>query len=190
MSLLSSSRRRRSRRRTSAASTGRRRRRRGSVIQIVLAVVLCAAVAGGAVLGVRELSAAREKSKVRDVVGELRYACNNMDANALLDIINPAIADPLKLAAAVSGTNKNELMETIFSSLNGRLENVDVEEVLRSLSYEIKSIRLSGRQARVTALCTLTVNGIDLSRTATLDMERIEKEWYIMGADLDLGIGR
>lgn len=187
MSIFSSSRRRRRRRHTSAAATTtRRRRRRSPLPKILLAVVVCVVLAGGVVFGVRTVTSSQEKAKIQDVVGELRYACNNMDANALLDVINPTIADPLKLAAAVTGTNKNELMESIFSSLNGKVENVDIEEVLRSLDYEIKNIQVSGQYARVTALCTLTVNGIELSRTATLDMQRIEGEWYVMRADMDL----
>ena len=174
---------------SSGASQIRRRRRRSSFPRILLPVALAALLVVGAIFGVRALRDAQEKSKIQDVVGELRYACQNMDANALLDIVNPDIADPLKLAAAVTGTNKNELMEKIFASLSKPVENVDLEEVLRSLNYEIQNIQVSGRYARVTVLCTLTVGDVDLSRPATLDMERIEDQWYIMSADINLSAG-
>lgn len=190
-----SSRRRRSRRRSFTGNSisglsGTRRRRKGGGLSHMLFPLFCVVVVlGGVAFGVRSVSGIREKSRIEDVVGELRYACQNMDADALLSIVNPNIADPLRMAAAVTNTNKNELMADIFSSLGEPVENVDLEQVLRSLTYEIRKIQVSGRYARVTAQCTLTVNGEIFSREATLELEQIEKKWYIMSADLDLGVG-
>ena len=187
MSLFSS--RRRRRRRSSAAggtAVSRRRRRRGGILPLVLAGLGVVLVAVLLFSGGKALARRGQEAEIRDLVSELRYACNNLDADALLAAVNPTIADPLRLAAAVTGVNKNQILEELFVSMNADLEGVDLEQVLRSLTCEVRDTQIEGPYALTVVTCTMTVNGQSFTRDAWLYLERIQGSWYVMSAELEL----
>lgn len=192
MSLFSS---RRRRRRTSASATAtttrvhrRRRRNAGRVLLAAGVVLLIVAVAAAIFFGRKQITAAREEAAIQDVVSELRYACNNLDADALLNVINPSVADPLRLATALTGANNNEILESVFTGLNSDLEEVDLEQILRSITYEIREIQWESPIALVRTTCTVTVNGETFTRDIYLYMEKISGSWYIMDLEMDLSV--
>ena len=103
-------------------------------------------------------------------------------------MINPTVADPLRLLSALAGANKNEILESAFTGLNSDLEGVDLEQVLRSLTYEVKEIQREDPLALVRTTCTVTVNGEEFTRDLYLYMEKIQGSWYVMDLEMDLSV--
>lgn len=187
MSLFSKRRRRRSSTASAATATSSRRRRRRGKLPLVLPVA-AAAVLLVVVFAVRGVSGARQKAQVEDVVSELRYACNNLDTNALLDLIDPSVADPLRLVALAAGADKTAVLEQIVYALNDGLENIDLERALRSLTMEVKEVQIKKPEALVVAACTIDVEGETFVRDTYLYLQSIQGKWYIIDMDLDLSL--
>lgn len=188
MSLFSKRRRRRSSTASAATATSSRRRRRRGKLPLVLPVAAAVAVLLVVVFAVRGVSGARQKAQVEDVVSELRYACNNLDTNALLDLIDPSVADPLRLVALAAGADKTAVLEQIVYALNDGLENIDLERALRSLTMEVKEVQIKKPEALVVAACTIDVEGETFVRDAYLYLQSIQGKWYIIDMDLDLSL--
>lgn len=168
-------------------STSRRRRRRSSgVLQYVAiaaaAVVLLLVIVFGVGVGKKVYQA----GKIEDTLTEMTYACNNMDADALLAVIDPEVADPLRMWAALGGVNKNEVMGSIFTAICDLSGNVDMEQVLKSITYDVEDVEIEGEYARVTADCTMTVNGEEFARYVTCYLQNIRDKWYIMDMEMSV----
>ena len=175
-------------RNTVGTSANRRRRRRsgGGVLQYVLIGVAVVAVILVLIFGIGAGKKLYQAGKIEDTISELSYACNNMDADALLDVIDPEVADPLRMWAAVGDVNKNEVMGSIFTAICELSGDVDVEQVLSSITYDVEDVQIEDEYAMVTADCTMTVNGEEFARYVTCYLQNIRDKWYIMDMEMSV----
>lgn len=166
----------------------RRRGHRGTKLPIWIAaaagVVLIIALVvflGGRII------AGQRKDKLENTVVELEYSLDSLDADSMLSILNPEIADPIRLLLAVSGYSGTEAMEELLVQLTGSDQMMDsLSEISSSMDAEILDEQIQGKWAYVDTRCSFVVRDQTFARYITFYMSYIEDQWYIMDAEVSV----
>ena len=58
--------------------------------------------------------------------------------------------------------------------------------MLKSITYDVEDVEIEGEYARVTADCTMTVNGEEFARYVTCYLQNIRDKWYIMDMEMSV----
>lgn len=167
-----------------SGSGSRSRRKRGGMpdiryILLGIAAVVLLFVGGRFAYG--KISEVQSGTQIEETLSSAEHAVAGMDAQALLNLIDPDIADPIRLVLAASGVNGNEAMAQTLEQLFGTDFLDSADSMLNSVTMEETGHRIYGKYSTVETLWTLNINGSEFFRYITLDMERIRQKWYITG---------
>lgn len=140
----------------------------------VVAVVLCVAM-------MFSLTGCTAKSEVKSLIKQFEKACNDLDFNAVLECINPKIADNIKTAAGFIGMFTDTDSEEMFDSLSKFLSNDDIggTDFFSSIKIDIKEIEIAEDTATVLTEITYEVGNEKTTREATFKCEMYNEKWYI-----------
>ncbi len=171
-------------RRSKRSSAGRRRSGSKSPLTIVLLAAAGVAVVVVLFLGGRftaeKVGEAKEGTQIKETLTEAQYAIENVDTKALLNIIDPDVADPIRLLLATTGVNGNEAMAQVMSSLLGDDAFDMAQGALNDVQIEVTDSQILGKNAKLETLWTMNINGNEFFRYVTILMEKINKKWYIV----------
>lgn len=171
-------------RRSKRSSAGRRRSGSKSPLTIVLLAAAGVAVVVVLFLGRRftaeKVGEAKEGTQIKETLTEAQYAIENVDTKALLNIIDPDVADPIRLLLATTGVNGNEAMAQVMTSLLGDDAFDMAQGALNDVQIEVTDSQILGKNAKLETLWTMNINGNEFFRYVTILMEKINKKWYIV----------
>lgn len=166
------------------SSTGRSRRGSKSPLAIVLMVLAGVAAAALLFFGGRftaeKVGEAKEGVQIQETLTEAQYAIENVDAKSLLNVIDPDVADPIRLLLATTGVNGNEAMAQVMTSLFGDGAFDTAQGALEDVQIEVTDSQILGKNAKLETLWTMNINGSEFFRYVTIRMEKINKKWYIV----------
>lgn len=152
-------------------------------MQRIIAVLLVALVL------VLSMSGCGKSSKIKDTIREFEYACQNLDLDAILDTIDPYVADPIRLALAlysgVAGEDYEDMLEDVVDSLIGAAfgDRYDPKEFLDTIRITDIKVKTKGSTATVTCELNFEIAGEQFRRDATIYMVEEDDAWYISGID-------
>lgn len=148
---------------------------RKSVRNIALFVLLFALVLGMTACG-------SKTGEIKNLTADFEKACNELDLNAMLDCINPAVADGVKLATGFVGmfTDKDtdEVLDGVASLLLDEAPD-DAKAFFSSIKITTKEIEVDGENATATATIEYTVSGEDYDEEAVFQYLYTDEQWYI-----------
>ena len=166
------------------SSTGRSRRGSKSPLTIVLMVLAGVAAAALLFFGGRftaeKVGEAKVGVQIQETLTEAQYAIENVDAKSLLNVIDPDVADPIRLLLATTGVNGNEAMAQVMTSLFGDGAFDTAQGALEDVQIEVTDSQILGKNAKLETLWTMNINGSEFFRYVTIRMEKINKKWYIV----------
>lgn len=166
-------------------SRTRRHRRSERSLQKTILLVLAGVVAAGLLfwggrLATEKIGEVREGAEIQETLTEAQYAIENVDTKALLNIIDPDVADPIRLLLATTGINGNEAMAKVMTALLGDDAFDTAQGALKDVRIDVTDSRIYGSDARLETLWTIDINGEEFFRYITILMEKINKKWYIV----------
>lgn len=177
-------------RKASVSSRGRKsntgRSRRGSKSPLTIVLMVLAGVAAAALLffggrfTAEKVGEAKEGVQIQETLTEAQYAIENVDAKSLLNVIDPDVADPIRLLLATTGVNGNEAMAQVMTSLFGDGAFDTAQGALEDVQIEVTDSQILGKNAKLETLWTMNINGSEFFRYVTIRMEKINKKWYIV----------
>ena len=149
-------------------------------ISIVLAVVLAAAIA-------LSLTACSAAGGVKKTLRTFEKACNDLNVEAALATVDPAVAGVLKLGTGLLGTLTGKTDEELFSALSAALgAHSDALGIASFKTLKIKTGKVTTSGDTAYAAVNLTYTGLtgqEESRDAVVKLRQSEKTWYITGID-------
>jgi hypothetical protein len=143
------------------------------VASIVLVVLICISLSGCSI---------KEKVGVRVTIHEFQSACNEMDAEKMLECIDPTLVFFLQvLPIPKDKEGLNEFVINIidllyfidFDTVN------DVVEGLESLKIHVIKIRIYSGKASVDARLSYKIDGEKLKEDITLELVKKRGKWYL-----------
>ncbi len=129
----------------------------------------------------------KQKNEIKSVVAEFEYACNTLDVEAILNTINPRVADKIKIALGIYGLffnqDTSEVLESISEALIGDSE-LDGNDFFRSIEIEVREISLDEESAVAEAKVQYIIAGEEYKREAEFKCVYYLEEWYISSFEL------
>ena len=127
------------------------------------------------------------KSRCKNVLKEFEFACNNLDADAILASIHPNIADPIKLGIVTvksfSGDSTDAILEKILDGISGGIESLgsdlNIRDVFSTISINPEKFTVHHKYAEVKCTVSFQIQGISFERLALFYMEKYNKIWYV-----------
>ena len=124
------------------------------------------------------------KSDVKELIGKLETACNDMDVSGILDCVNPDKVAPIKLLVDTIGEGSEALVSYVYEFLGITVTQEESEEepvqtiVLKPTEYVLED-------DRGTVTCTLSFEMGDstVEKEIVLDVIKVDDVWYIDGLE-------
>ena len=127
-------------------------------------------------------SCGSNKGEITDITSDFENACNKLDIDAMLECINPAISDKIKLAKGIASmfTDKksDEMTDEIVSLLTGD-SSLNAADFLSSIKLTTDKIRIKGKAAIADAVVEYSIAGEKFEKQAVFEYINVEKKWYI-----------
>lgn len=145
---------------------------------IILSIVLLISILSGC---------SSNDNKIKNLLSEFENSCNTLDLDAMLNCINPSIANPIKTGISLVGlftdVNTDEILQQIGKALTGN-SGIGTNESFKSIQIEPIKIETSGDQATVTVKVSFKANGQTIDNNSSLKCIKVEGEWYIASFSL------
>ena len=143
-------------------------------IHRIVAILLCVCM-------FVSLTGCGKRSAIKDTLDEFEYSCSNLDLNAILNCINPSVADPIKLGLVIystaSGNDYEDVLDDLVKTLFGEYYNA--REFLGTISITDRKIKIKKDTATVECILHFEVVGVQFNKETTITMVESNKEWYI-----------
>ena len=117
---------------------------------------------------------------VEELVSDCTDACHNMDVEAILDCVNPKLADPMRSmlkVAGLSGKSDEELLELVGTYMGAEATNYS--EFCRTLTAEPGEVEVHGEKANTTVTYTFEQDGQTFRGEADVSFTRVDGQWYV-----------
>ena len=123
-----------------------------------------------------------DKGEIENLMTEFEYSCNELDIDAMLDCIDPAISDKIKLATGIASmfTNKDsdELTEELVGMLTGD-SSLNADDFFSSIKIETKDIKTKKDSGTANAVVEYRIAGEKFKKEATFTYVYNMEKWYI-----------
>lgn len=111
------------------------------------------------------------KEKITEVTSNFETACNKLDIDAMLECINPAIADKIKLATGIASmfTDKKpkEMADELVNLLTGD-SSLNAEDFFSSINLSTDKLKIKSKTAVADTFVKYSIAG-----------EKFEKRQYL-----------
>lgn len=125
------------------------------------------------------------KMEIRSLMSDFQKSCNDLDGEAMLDCINPKVADTIDAAMKIIGVftskSSDELFTTIADVLLGN-SLLGTKDFFSTLDIKVESVNVSesGSDANGTATVTyVNSSGEKQTKSATFKCIKSDDRWYI-----------
>ncbi len=125
------------------------------------------------------------KSKIKGTISDFEKACQELDLEAMLDCVDPTVAEPAKAGLSLLGAlagDEAEMLGEVASAIFGSV--ADPDEFLSKIRIKAGDISVDGDSATVEATLSAEVGGEKIEQPATIRMKQDDDEWYIAGVSL------
>ena len=120
--------------------------------------------------------------QVNNLLTEFEYACNTLDIDAMLNCIDPAVADPVKVGLSLYGLfaqkDQDETLDQIAQLLSGD-SKLDGKEFFSSIKIEIKKVSTKGKSTRAETTIQYKLLGQNYKKDASFMCMKNSDKWYI-----------
>lgn len=122
------------------------------------------------------------KAKIENLMTEFEYSCNELDIDAMLNCIDPAISDKIKLATGIVGmfTDKDsdDLTEELVGMLTGE-ETLNANDFFSSIRIEAAEIKTKKETGICEAVVEYSLAGEKFKKNAEFEFINNMDKWYI-----------
>ena len=127
------------------------------------------------------ISCRNARTELHDLMDEFEEACNELDFDEVIDLIDPKIGKKIKVATGIVGLFTNKTTDELFASLaDWMVSDYDVgADFFESIDIEVERITISGDRANVYATLRVDVAGNDIEEEATFICVRRSGKWFI-----------
>lgn len=127
-----------------------------------------------------------EKSEIKALISDYETACNDLDFNRVLELVDPSVSSALKLAAGIVGAFSDTDAEELFEKLSDLLSDGKLggNEFFSTVSIEVKEITVEEDTATVSAVITYEIGGEELESESTFYCVCKDDQWYISSYSL------
>lgn len=129
----------------------------------------------------------KEQKECEIVLDEFEYACNELDADAILRCINPKISDPIKIGLAFvtnwTSMDTEDMVDEIAAALVGSLDEMqlDATEMFQSMELETVDFESEDGYGALLSKVTFETMGVEVEKYVVFDMIHVDDQWYIDG---------
>lgn len=124
----------------------------------------------------------KDKGEIEKLMTEFEYSCNELDIDTMLDCIDPAVSDKIRLATGIASmiTDKNsdELTGELVGMLTGD-GSLNADEFFSSISIEPKDIKTGKKSAAANAIVEYSVGGEKFKKDTEFEFVNTMDKWYI-----------
>lgn len=126
--------------------------------------------------------------KIKDTLSEFEYACHNLDMDAMLDCIDPDVAEPIQFALSVysiaTDQDVEDLTDLFVDSVFGsNASELDAEELLSYISITDQKVKVKKSTAAVSCSLSVELDGKTYDMDLTINMTKTDGRWYIAGIE-------
>lgn len=144
-------------------------------VSLILVLVMC-------FLTMTACGDKKQKNEIESVIAEFEYACNTLDVEAILNTLNPKVADKIKLALGIYGMfsdqDTSEVLESISDALIGD-SSLDGNDFFSSIKIEVGDITIDEESAIAEAKVEYIIAGEEYKKAAEFKCVYYLEEWYI-----------
>ena len=131
------------------------------------------------------LASCGEKAKIRSTISAFQTACNELNVEAVVDCLEPTIANLLNAGAGLLGGLLGSSEEEVFSSLSSLLGNhsdaIGIES-FKTLQIKVNDIAEDGATANAkVTLSYIGITGEEKTADATINLKNSSDQWLISG---------
>lgn len=122
------------------------------------------------------------KGEIENLMTEFEYSCNELDINAMLNCIDPAISDKIKLATGIASMFTDKDVDALTEELVGVLsgENfLNANDFFSSISIETTKIDAKRETGICEAVVEYSLAGENFKKNAEFEFINTMDEWYI-----------
>lgn len=123
-----------------------------------------------------------DKSEIENLMTEFEYSCNELDIDAMLNCIDPAISDKIKLATGIASmfTDKDsdELTEELVGVLTGD-DSLNADDFFSSIKVETTDIKTKKETGTANAIVEYSIAGETFKKEAIFNYVYNMDKWYI-----------
>ncbi len=121
-------------------------------------------------------------NKIKTLMKDFENACNKLDLNAMLECVNPEVAEGIKLAAGLMGMfsdkDSDELLDRLATILLKKAPE-NTHDFFGSIKIDVGSIEEEGDAAKAEAIVKYNISGEEYENETVFECILIEDEWYI-----------
>ena len=122
--------------------------------------------------------------EVNNLMTEFEHACNTLDIDAMLNCIDPTVADPVKVGLSLYGmfaqNDNDKTLDQIAGGLSGD-PKLNGNEFFSSIKIEVKKTSVKGDNATVETNIQYKLLGQNYNRDASFTCIEKSGKWYIKG---------
>ena len=127
-------------------------------------------------------SCGSKKGEIENLMTEFEYSCNELDIDAMLDCIDPAISDKIKLATGIASmfTDKDsdEMIESLVGMLTGDT-TLNAKDFFSSIKISTEDIKTKKEAGTANALVEYNIAGSNFKKEAVFEYVYKTGKWYI-----------
>lgn len=127
-----------------------------------------------------------DKGDIKGLMKEFESACNDLDIDAMLDCLNPKIADTVNTTLGLVGmftdTDTDTMLDSISKALlGGTEEGENGSEFFSTIQIDVEEIDAGKNSATVDVEISYEVNGETIDKPAefTCNYSDEDEKWYI-----------
>lgn len=152
-------------------------------IKRFVAVLLAAAMMLTALTG-----CGGDTDEIKDTLAEFEYACQSLDLDAMLDCIDPDVAEPIQFALSVYSITTDQDVEDLLdlfvdSVFGSNASALDAEELLSYISITNQKVKVKKNTATVSCSLSVELDGKTYDMDLTINMTKADDRWYIAGIE-------
>ena len=127
-----------------------------------------------------------KKQEVQEVIDEFEYACQTLDDSAILNCIDPDVAQIIRAAKIIIGSisdiDTEDLLDKFVEVVFGT--EFSGNEFLRKITIEDEKISVKKESATVKCNICFEIEGEQFRKNATISLKENDERWYISKVDL------
>ena len=126
-----------------------------------------------------------DEMKIKALINEFEESCNQMDADGVLECLNPTIADLVNKGLGIldifTEVDKDEVFDKVSDLLITGIEGVGGSDFFETMEIEIEEMEIERTSATVTGTITYEKNGEEKESPVTFicGYSDSEEGWYI-----------
>lgn len=129
-----------------------------------------------------------QKNEVKSTIENFEKACNKADIDEMLEYLDPAISEKVKLATGFASMFTTMDSEQLLDALAGLLiedNALNTSEFFSSIKITVEDVAVSEDSATAIVKVAYRIAEEDYQKDATINCVYTSEKWYISDVDFD-----